>query len=135
MTRTDIALLTAIATVVLIAAAIGNARAEPAATDSRVAPPSAATCIDTHLSYRVHVLNRHDALVRTTLGTPKPPVRIKTTCINLLRADHVALSAQFNCLDQGDGVVAVTIDGRGESCRVVAVVPFAPQDGDRPEKN
>jgi len=89
------------------------------------------TCIDTHSSYRVRALNQHDAVVVKTLGEAKPPVRITTTCINLLRADNIGLSSQFNCLGMGDVVVAASIDGRGESCRISKVKAFAPEEGDK----
>ena len=122
MTRTDIAVLTTVATIALIAALAGNAAAD------------AVTCIDTHHPYRVRALNQHDALVLKTLGEAKPPVRITTTCINLLRADNIGLSSRFNCLGTGDVVAAASIDGRGESCLIAKIKPFAPEEGDLPEK-
>jgi hypothetical protein len=88
------------------------------------------SCIDPHRSYVARPLNNHDVFAQTSIGTPKPPVRFKTSCINLDPAIAVTLSSQFNCVGLGDHVVATTVDGKRESCIVTKVLPYAPEDGD-----
>ena len=105
-----------------------------AVTNAAWADAPKASCIDTRRSYVARPLNHHDVFVRSTMGNPKSPVRVKTTCIYLDPAIGIGLNAEFTCLGLGDTVVATTIDGHRESCRVAGVVPYAPEQGDIPEK-
>jgi hypothetical protein len=123
MTRTDIALLMAFATVVLIAAFAGNAAADPAT----------ASCIDTKVSYVARALNSNEIWVQNSLGAKKPPVRVTTSCHHLQSSYAFSLSAQFTCLGKGDPVVA-TAGGERQTCIVTKVEPYAAADGDLAEK-
>jgi len=89
----------------------------------------AASCIDPHKSYVARPLNDHDVYVEQSIGKPKPPVRLKTSCIHLGPAIGIGLSAQINCVGLGDHVVA-TLGGHREGCIVTRVLPYAPEDGD-----
>jgi len=100
-----------------------------AATSMAQAAPTA-SCIDPGKSYIARPLNHHEVFVQTTLGAPKPPVRLKTSCAYLDPAIGFGLSAQFNCVGLGDTVVATMGGGDRESCVVTGVVPYAPQEGD-----
>lgn len=93
-----------------------------------------ASCIDPHRSYVARPLNHHDVFVQSSLGAPKPPVRLKTSCTYLDPAIGIGLSAQFNCVSLGDVVVATTMDGKRESCVVTRVMAYAPEEGDLPSK-
>lgn len=122
MTRTDIALLAALATVAAIAILAGNTLADPR--------PS---CIDPAQSYVARPLNSHEIWVQNSLGERKPPVRLTTSCYHLQSAVGFGLSAVTRCIGKGDTVVANLI-GDHQSCVVTKIVPYAPQDGDLPEK-
>ena len=89
-----------------------------------------ASCIDPHKSYVARPLNHHDVFVQTSLGAPKPPVRLTTSCIHLDPAIGFGLSSQFNCVGLGDTVVATINGGTRESCIVTRVQPYQPQEGD-----
>jgi len=89
-----------------------------------------ASCIDPHRSYVARPLNRHDVYVEASIGKPKPPVRLKTSCAFLEPAIAVSFSSSFTCVGQGDTVVATTTDGRRETCIVTGVLPYAPMEGD-----
>jgi len=100
-----------------------------AATSMAAAPPKA-SCIDAHLSYAARPLNHHDVFVQTTIGKPKPPVRIKTSCTYLDPAIGFGFSSPYTCIGLGDTVVATMNGGHRESCLVTGVMPYAPQQGD-----
>jgi hypothetical protein len=89
-----------------------------------------ASCIDPHKSYVARALNHHDVFVQTSIGTPRPAVRLTTSCIYLDPAIGFGLSSQFTCMGRGDTVVATTISGTRESCIVTRVLPYAPEEGD-----
>jgi len=89
-----------------------------------------ASCIDPHKSYVARPLNAHDVYARTTLGTPRPAVRLATTCAHLAHANAVSLSSSYTCMGLGDIVIATTIDGRREACRISAVQPYVPDGND-----
>ena len=88
------------------------------------------SCIDPHRSYVARPLNQHEVYVEPTMGKPKPPVRLKTSCAFLEPAIAVSFSSNFACVGQGDTVVATTADGKRETCIVTAVQPYAPMPGD-----
>jgi hypothetical protein len=88
------------------------------------------TCIDPQRSYVARPLNKHDVFVQTSMGAPKPPVRILTTCTSLTSAIGFGLNAQFNCVGMGDTVTATTADGQVSVCKVKRVVPYSPEEGD-----
>lgn len=92
------------------------------------------SCINPHQSYVARPLNHHDVWVQNSIGKPKPPVRLKTSCIYLDPAIGIGLNSQFTCVSLGDTVVATTIDGKRESCVVTGVQTYAPEDGDFPAK-
>jgi hypothetical protein len=88
-------------------------------------------CIDPHKSYNARSLNQHDVFVQTSIGKPRPPARLETSCINLEPAIGIGLSTSFICIGLGDDVVANTIDGHVEHCVVTRVRPYAPEKGDK----
>lgn len=100
-----------------------------ALTGAAIAAP-AASCIDPGKSYIARPLNNHDVFVQQSIGRPKPPVRLQTSCIDIHAALGFGLSLSFNCVGLGDTVVATINGGQRESCRVTKVLPYAPQDGD-----
>jgi hypothetical protein len=93
-----------------------------------------ASCIDPHRSYVARPLNHHDVFVQNSMGAPRPPVRLKTSCTYLDPAIGIGLSSQFTCMGLGDTVVATTIDGKREACVVTKVLAYAPEQGDLPPK-
>ena len=93
-----------------------------------------ASCIDPHRSYIARPLNHHDVFVQNSIGTAKPPVRLKTSCTYLDPAIGIGLSSQFTCVGLGDTVVATTVDGKREACIVTRVLAYAPEQGDFPPK-
>jgi hypothetical protein len=90
-----------------------------AATDGKV-------CLDPHYSYQARAIGGHDIVAKATLGHDHRELRLSTTCINLGSAFHIALTADFQCLDKGDTVFASTIDGERQSCRITNVQPYVP---------
>lgn len=92
------------------------------------------SCIDPHRSYVARPLNHHDVFVQTSIGTPKPAVRLKTSCVHLDPAIGIGLSSSFSCVGQGDTVVASILGGQREACTVTRVLPHAPEEGDIPQK-
>ncbi len=104
-----------------------------AASSMALAEPAAginSTCFNPQRSYSAHSLNRHEVFVQTTMGKPRPPVRVTTTCINLEPAIGFGFSASFICVGMGDSVVASTADGRREQCVVTRVAPYVSAAGD-----
>jgi hypothetical protein len=101
-----------------------------ATSTAALADAPKASCIDPHKSYVARALNHHDIFVQTSIGTPRPAVRLKTSCINLEPAIGFGLSSQFNCMGLGDTVVATTVSGTRESCIVTRVLPYVPEEGD-----
>jgi len=84
------------------------------------------TCIDAHASYEAHTQGLHDVVIRRSIGKPRPPLLLTTTCIGLEKADAVSVSSPFNCVGQGDTVVATHIGGERQFCRVTHVAPYVP---------
>jgi hypothetical protein len=101
--------------------------------NAALADPPKVSCIDAKRSYVARPLNNHEIFVRNSFGTPKPPVRLTTSCYHLQSAIGFGLSAEFICIDQGDTVVA-NLMGERQTCVVTAIAPYVPQDGDLPEK-
>ena len=101
-----------------------------AASTAALADAPKVSCIDPHRSYIARPLNHHDVFAQTSIGKPRPPVRLKTSCTYLDPAIGIGLSSQFTCLSLGDTVVATTISGTRESCIVTRVLPYAPEEGD-----
>jgi hypothetical protein len=101
-----------------------------AASTAALADAPKASCIDPHKSYVARPLNHHDVFVQTSIGTPRPAVRLKTSCTYLDPAIGFGLSSPFNCMGLGDPVVATTVSGTRESCVVTGVLPYAPEEGD-----
>lgn len=122
MTRTDVALLTAIATVVLIAAVAGNAAAGTTA------------CIDPHASYVARPLNAHDIFIQPAIGKDRPALRLTTTCRHLQSPAAIGIGSSVACIGKGD-VVSVTLFSERQTCTVTGVAPYAAQDGDLPPKS
>ncbi len=91
------------------------------------------TCIDPSHSYLARSLNDHDVYVESTMGRKKPPLRLVTSCRHLEPATAFGLSAEFQCIGQGDTIVANLIGDR-QSCRITKIVPYAPQKDDLPGK-
>jgi len=85
-------------------------------------------CIDTHRSYEAHTLGLHDIVIRSTMGKPRPALRLSTTCTALEKADVVSVNSTFGCVGMGDTVVATKIDGHRQLCRVSRVAPYAPSE-------
>lgn len=109
--------------------------AVPCAALADQAPaPQANVCINPHFSYISRALNAHDVFVQNSIGTPRPPVRLKTSCIDLDPAIGIRIGSSYNCIGRGDQVTAATVDGHVETCRVTAVLPYAPQEGDKPQR-
>jgi hypothetical protein len=94
-----------------------------------------ASCVDPHSSYVARPLNNHDVFVRQSIGKPKPPIRLKTSCIHLDSAIGFGLSSSFTCIGLGDPVVATINGGGHQGCVVTKVLPYAPEEGDIPQKN
>jgi hypothetical protein len=101
-----------------------------ATSTAALADEPKASCINPRKSYIARPLNQHDVFVQSSMGKPKPPVRIKTTCTSLESAIGFGLSAEFNCMGLGDTLTATTANGRVTVCKVKRVVPYAPEDGD-----
>ena len=120
MTRTDVALLTAIATVVLIAAVAGNAAAGTVA------------CIDPHASYVARPLNAHEIFVQPSLGKERPALRLTTTCRHLESPAAIAIGSSIACIGKGD-IVNVNLFSERQTCVVTGVAPYVAQDGDLPQ--
>jgi hypothetical protein len=89
--------------------------------------PAATTCINVQRSYEAHTDGTHDVIIRNSIGKPRPPLRLATTCVNLEKADAISVSSDFGCVSLGDTVVATKIDGHREVCRVSSVAPYVPQ--------
>lgn len=94
---------------------------------------SAATtvCINPNSSYVAKPLNNSEIYVESTFGAKKPPVRVSTTCYGLHSAMGFGFSGEFNCISQGDTVVA-NVFNEHRSCRVTKVQPYQPQKDDLP---
>lgn len=97
------------------------------------AEPPKETCLDPHRSYIARPLSHHDVFVQQSIGTPKPPVRLKTSCTFLDPAIGVGLSSPYTCIGLGDTVVATINGGKRESCVVTKVMLYAPEEGDIPQ--
>jgi hypothetical protein len=100
------------------------------ATAACAADAPKASCLDPGKSYIARPLNNHDVFAQQSIGAPKAPVRIKTSCAYLGPAIGIGLSAQFTCVSLGDTVVATVLGGERESCVVTRVLPYAPEEGD-----
>jgi|GEM_PF-1451623 len=92
-----------------------------------------AACIDPHNSYLARPLNNHEIYVESSFGPKKPPIRLTTSCYHLQPAIGFGLSSEFQCIGQGDTVVATLMGGR-QVCRVTKVQPYVPQKDDLPVK-
>jgi hypothetical protein len=101
------------------------------AADAADAPK--ASCINPHQSYLARPLNNHEIYVENTMGPKKPPVRLTTSCYHLVPALGFGLSSDFQCIGQGDTVVA-TLMGDRQICRVTKVAPYVAQKDDFPRK-
>ena len=101
-----------------------------AASTAALADAPKASCIDPHNSYVARPLNQHDVVASVSIGTPRPPVRLKTSCIHLQDATGIGLSSEFACIGLGDRVVATTVGRGSEFCVVTRVLPYAPEEGD-----
>jgi hypothetical protein len=104
---------------VLLLSSVSAAAAVPSAA-------AATTCIDVHRSYEAHTDGLHDVIIRNSIGKPRPPLRLATTCVNLDKADAISVSSDFGCVSMGDTVVATKIDGHREVCRISRVAPYSP---------
>jgi hypothetical protein len=110
---------------IVVAFAATSAAAQP------VAPPPALDkiCLDPHRDYQARAIGDHDIVAHSTLGHDHREVQLTTTCIDLTSAFQFSLSSNFNCMGQGDTVVATTADGRRQSCIVTRVQPYVPNAG------
>jgi len=106
------------------------ATALAAVSTAAVAEAPEASCIDPHKSYVARPLNHHDVFVQTSLGKPKPPVRITTSCSYLDPAIGFGFGSQFTCVGLGDSVTATINGGGRETCVVTHIAPYAPEKGD-----
>jgi hypothetical protein len=93
------------------------------------------SCLDPHRSYIARPLNHHDVFAQQSIGAPKPAVRLKTSCTHLDPAIGFGLSSSFTCIGPGDSVVATINGGERQACVVTKVLPYAPEEGDIPQKN
>jgi hypothetical protein len=91
-----------------------------------LAEPVHGICIDPHFSYQARYLSGQDIIATSTLGRDHHELKISTTCVFLRDANRITLSAQFNCVGQGDIVVTSTIDGERQHCRITHVEPYVP---------
>ena len=82
-------------------------------------------CLNPHFDYEAHALDAHDLVVKNTIGSNRIPLRLKTSCIDLSTAFRFSLSSTFTCIGLGDAVVATTIDGQREGCRVTGIEPYS----------
>ena len=85
-------------------------------------------CIDAHSSYEAHPQGSNDVIIRSTIGKPRPPLLLSTSCHGLDKADRISVSSQFGCIGLGDAMVATKIDGHRQFCRVTRVAPTVPAE-------
>ncbi|MEI9994431.1 MAG: hypothetical protein WDM91_07540 [Rhizomicrobium sp.] len=97
-----------------------------AAPAALAAPPPGKICIDPRRSYQALYLEGHDIVARQTIGRDHRQLRLSTTCIGLRSADMIRLSSDFNCVGMGDDVIAGTIDGHRQTCRISHAEPYTP---------
>ncbi len=94
---------------------------------------SKTSCINPQRSYIARPLNHHDVFVQQSIGAPKPPVRLKTSCSYLDPAIGFGLSSPYTCIGLGDHVVATINGGKREACIITGVLTYAPEEGDIPQ--
>jgi hypothetical protein len=93
------------------------------------AAPQQSICVDANFGYNARSLNQHDVFIQNSVGK-RPPVRLKTSCINLEPATAIAIHSAFGCVGLGDSVSASILGGRREQCVVTRVLPYMPEEGD-----
>jgi hypothetical protein len=83
-------------------------------------------CLNPHFDYEAHAIDAHNLVVKNTIGPNRTPLTVKTSCIDLSVAHYFSLSSIFTCIGPGDNVVATTIDGQREGCRVTGITSYPP---------
>jgi hypothetical protein len=85
-------------------------------------------CVNPHLDYDAHSIGHRDVVVRSSLGHDRPEVKLTTTCFDLDATSLIRVSSPFNCIGQGDFVLASNIDGHRQRCRITGVAPYVHAD-------
>lgn len=84
-------------------------------------------CIDASETdrYNARPISQHEVLAKNAFGHDHRAARLQTTCIHIYSDSLISLHSMTTCISVGDDIIARTIDGHGERCRITGVKPAA----------